>query len=103
MSEREPEGTDGVSDRVGELADALLGNPVVNQALGAAFGARNRVAGAQRVAMGALDIPSKSELERSERRMRSLADRVEALEDELDRVQDDLRYLRDQLNPDEES
>lgn len=80
---------------VGELADALLENPVFSQALGAAFGARDKALGAQRVAMEALDLPSATGVERLERRLRSLSERLEAVEGELDRVTADLRAMRE--------
>lgn len=87
----------GASEQaVGEIANALLANPLFNQALGAAFGAKEKAEGAQRVAMQALDLPSAGALERLERRIRSLSDRLEAVENELDRANSDLRALREQ-------
>ncbi len=80
---------------VGDLAQALLDNPVFNQALGAAFGARDKAAGAQRVAMGALDLSSATDTERLERRLRLMSERLEAVESELDRVGADLRAIRE--------
>lgn len=81
---------------VGELANALLENPLFSQALGVAFGAKEKAEGAQRAALQALDLPTSSEVSRLERRLRSLSERVEALENELDRVNSDLRALREQ-------
>lgn len=83
---------------VGELANALLENPVFNQALSAAFGAREKAGEAQRAAMSALDLPSAADLQRLERRLRSLSERLEAVESELDRVSADLRAERE-ANP----
>lgn len=80
---------------VGELADALLESPVFSQAVGAAFGARDKAMGAQRVAMEALDLPSAAGVDRLERRLRSLSERLEAVEGELDRVSADLRAMRE--------
>ena len=69
---------------VGDLAQALLENPLFSQALGKALGAGERAAQAQRAALGAFDVSSASDLERLSRRVRALSDRVEALEDSLD-------------------
>lgn len=80
---------------VGDIANALLANPLFEQALSAAFGAKEKAEGAQRVAMQALDLPSAGTVTRLERRIRLLSDRVEALENELDRVNSDLRALRE--------
>lgn len=91
----EREAEERLADRVGELAQALLGNPVVNQALGTAYGARDKALGAQRLAMGALDLPSASDLERLERRLRSMGERIDALEAEVDRLSADVRHLRE--------
>jgi chromosome segregation ATPase len=73
-------------DALGDLANTLLDNPVFNQALSAAMGAREKALEAQRAAMGALDISSGSEVERLERRLRSLSDRLEAVEEQLDEL-----------------
>ena len=50
------------------------------------MGAREKALEAQRAAMGALDISSGSEVERLERRLRSLSDRLEAVEEQLDEL-----------------
>ncbi len=73
-------------EAVGDLAQALLENPLFSQALGKALGAGEKAAQAQRAALGALDVPSAADLERLNRRVRALSDRIEALEDELDRL-----------------
>lgn len=75
---------------LGEFAQALLENPLFNQALTTAFEAREKAAEAQRHAMGALDISSASEVERLGRRLRSLSDRLEAVEDSLDSLTRDV-------------
>jgi hypothetical protein len=88
------EGTGGIRARgeeaVGELAQALLENPLFSQALGKALGAGERAVQAQKAALGALDVSSASDLERLNRRVRALSDRVEALEDELDSTRREL-------------
>ena len=81
-------------EAVGELAQALLENPLLNTALGRALGAGERAVQAQRSAMGALNIASSAELERLGRRLRSLSDRIEAIEDQLDEVADEVAALR---------
>jgi len=77
-------------EAVGELAQALLENPLFSQALGKALGAGESIQTAQRAALGAIDISSASDLERLSRRVRALSDRVEALEDSLDAIRRDL-------------
>lgn len=76
-------------EAVGDLAQALLENPLFSQALGKALGAGERAAQAQRVALGVLDVPSAGEVERLSRRVRALSDRIEALEDSLDAIRRD--------------
>jgi len=71
---------------VGDIAQALLENPVFNGALSAAFGAREKALEAQQSAMGALNLPRASVVERLERRLRSLSQRLEAAEEEIDRM-----------------
>lgn len=84
-------------EAVGELAQALLENPVFSSALGKALGAGERAASAQRSAMGALNLASVSDVERVEQRLRSLSGRLEAIEDRLDEVVDELSALRRRL------
>ncbi len=73
-------------EAIGDFAQLLLENPVFSQALGKALGAGEKAAQAQRAALGAIDVSSASDLERLNRRVRALSDRVEALEDEIDRL-----------------
>ena len=81
-------------EALSDLAEALLDNPLFSQALTTAAGAGERAAQAQRSAMGALNIPSASDVERIEQRLRSLSNRLEALEDRLDDALDELGALR---------
>jgi len=90
-------------EALGDLAQALLENPIFNQALTAAMGAGERAAQAQRTAMGALNIPAASELERLEQRLRSLSNRLESVEDRLDDLSDELAVLRRRLASQEAS
>jgi hypothetical protein len=77
-------------EAIGKLAQELLENPVVSGALSAAFETRERAMRAQEVAMGALNLPSASDLERLTRRVRSVSQRLEGIEDGLDRLDDRL-------------
>src|SRR5207245_77183 len=85
------------TDAMGELANSLLENPLLNQALGTALGMGEKAAQAQKRAMDAVGLPSADELGRLERRIRSLSDRLEAVEDQLDHVARDVGALRRQL------
>jgi chromosome segregation ATPase len=102
MSERdEHEDAEGLRARgeeaIGELAQALLENPILNSALGTALGAGERALQAQRSAIGALNLAAGSDIERLEQRLRSLSGRLEAVEDRLDEVADDLAALEQRL------
>jgi predicted nucleic acid-binding Zn-ribbon protein len=78
-------------EAIGKLAQELLENPMVSSALSAAFETRERAMRAQEVAMGALNLPSASDLERLTRRVRSVSQRLEGIEDGLDRLDDRLQ------------
>src|SRR3984885_7431260 len=75
-------------EAIGKLAQELLENSVVSGALSAAFETRERALRAQEAAMGALNLPSASDLERLTRRVRSVSQRLEGIEDGLDRLED---------------
>jgi septal ring factor EnvC (AmiA/AmiB activator) len=75
-------------EAIGKFAQELLENPMVARALAAAFETRERASRAQEVAMGALNLPSASDLERLTRRLRGVSQRLEALEDGLDRLEE---------------
>ena len=75
-------------EAIGKFAQELLENPMVARALSAAFETRERATRAQEVAMGALNLPSASDLERLTRRLRGVSQRLEALEDGLDRLEE---------------
>jgi predicted nucleic acid-binding Zn-ribbon protein len=77
-------------EAVGRLAQELLENPMVTSALSRVFETRERAVRAQELAMGALNIPSASDLERLTRRVRSVSQRLEGIEDGLDRLEDRL-------------
>lgn len=85
---------------IGELAQALLDSQVLENAVAAAFGAREKAMEAQHAAMAALNLPSAGDVERLERRLRSVSQRLDEVEDEIDRVSREVGGLRRQLAAD---
>jgi len=85
---------------IGELAQVLLDSNVLENAVAAAFGAREKALEAQQAAMSALNLPSAGDVERLERRLRSLSQRLEEVEDQVDRVSRDLGDIRRQIAAD---
>jgi CRP-like cAMP-binding protein len=77
-------------EAIGRFAQELLENPMVAGALSRAFETRERAMRAQEVAMGALNLPSASDLERLTRRVRSVSQRLEGIEDAMDRLDERL-------------
>jgi hypothetical protein len=72
-------------DRLGRALSDLLDNPLLTGAIGRAFDAREKATQAQEVAMGALNLPSATDIERLTRRLRSLSQRrLSAIESQLD-------------------
>jgi predicted RNase H-like nuclease (RuvC/YqgF family) len=101
MDYDDPDGLRARSEQViGEVAQALLDSQVLENAVAAAFGAREKALEAQQAAMSALNLPSAGDLERLERRVRSLSHRLEEVEDQIDRVARDLAELRRQFAAD---
>jgi predicted RNase H-like nuclease (RuvC/YqgF family) len=96
----EGEDQDGIRARseqaIGELAQALLDSQVLENALAAAFGAREKAIEAQQAAMAALNLPSAGDVERLERRLRSLSRRLEEAEDQVDKLDREVGELRRQ-------
>jgi predicted RNase H-like nuclease (RuvC/YqgF family) len=91
----DPEGLRARSEQaIGEFAQALLDSQVLENAVAAAFGAREKALEAQHAAMSALNLPSAGDVERLERRIRSLSQRLEEVEDQIDRVARDVSELR---------
>ena len=74
-------------EAIGKLAQELLENPMVSGALSTALQTRERAMRAQEVALGALNLPSASDLERLTRRLRAVSQRLEGVEDSLDRLE----------------
>jgi CRP-like cAMP-binding protein len=73
-------------DRLGRALSDLLDNPLLTGAIGRAFDAREKATQAQEVAMGALNLPSATDIERLTRRLRSLSQRLEGIEDGVGRL-----------------
>lgn len=82
---------------IGELAQALIENPTLHNAISAAFGAREKAIEAQQAAMSALNLSSATDLERLERRLRSLSQRLEETEEQIDDLTREVGGLRRQL------
>jgi chromosome segregation ATPase len=81
-------------EALGEVAQALLENPLFSQALGRALGAGERAMQVQKQALGAFDVATAGDLEQLTRRIRSLSDRLERVEDTLDELSGELNELR---------
>jgi hypothetical protein len=79
---------------IGELAQAVLDNPTLHNALSAAFGAREKALEAQQAAMSALNLPSAGDVERLERRLRSFSQRLEEVEEQIDQISRDVAEIR---------
>jgi tetrahydromethanopterin S-methyltransferase subunit G len=73
-------------ERLGRALSDLLENPLVTGAIGRATGAREKAAQAQELWMGALNLPSASDIERLTRRLRSVSQRLEGVEDGMQRL-----------------
>lgn len=79
---------------LGELAQALIDNPTLHDAVTAALGAREKALEAQQAAMSALNLPSATDVERLERRLRSFSQRLEDVEEAIDDLSRELGTLR---------
>jgi hypothetical protein len=79
---------------LGDLAQLLVDNPWMNQALHVAFGARERASQAGASALRNLNLPSGNDVDRLARRLRAVSERLEAVEDALDLLTDELVELR---------
>jgi predicted nucleic acid-binding Zn-ribbon protein len=82
-------------EAIGRIAQELMENSAVSRALSAAFETRERALRAQELAMGALNLPSASDLERLTRRIRSVSQRLEGIEDGLDRLEERIGRAND--------
>lgn len=79
---------------LGELAQALIENPTLHDAVTAALGAREKALEAQQAAMSALNLPSATDVERLERRLRSFSQRLEDVEEAIDDLSRELGAIR---------
>jgi chromosome segregation ATPase len=79
---------------LGEVAQALIDNPTLHDAITAALGAREKAIEAQQAAMSALNLPSATDVERLERRLRSFSQRLEDVEEAIDDLSRELGALR---------
>lgn len=98
----EDEGAERFKDRIssrseetlGDLADFLLDNPWLNQALQLALGARERASQAGAQAMRNVGVPTAADVDRLARRVRALSERLESVEDKLDALNHEMAELR---------
>ena len=81
-------------DALGELTELLLDNPWLKQALALALDARERASVAGAHAIRGLNIPTASDTDRLERRLRAVSERLETVEDALDRLGRELAEVR---------
>ena len=79
---------------LGDLAQLLVDNPWMKQALQMAFGARERASQAGASAIRNLNHPTRNDDDRLARRLRSVSERLESVEDTLDQVTRELAELR---------
>ena len=77
-----------------ELAQILLDNPLLKEALNVALEARDRASQASASAMRGVGVSSSADVDRLGRRLRALSERLEAVEDTLDRLVRELEDLR---------
>jgi hypothetical protein len=95
-------GGEGIRDRLssrgegalGELAQFLVENPWLNQALQVAFGARERASQAGASAIRNLNLPTGNDVDRLARRLRAVSERLETVEDTLDQLGREVAALR---------
>ena len=79
---------------LGELAQFLVENPWMNQALQVAFGARERASQAGATMIRNLNLPTGNDVDRIARRLRALSERLEEVEDTLDQLSREIAELR---------
>jgi septal ring factor EnvC (AmiA/AmiB activator) len=82
------------TDALGEVAEAVLENPLLTQVLQRAFGARDAAFQARDTAIRNLHLATEAELDRLTRRLRATSERLEAVEDKLDQLSADVAAIR---------
>jgi hypothetical protein len=95
-------GGEGTQDRtysrsegaLGDLAQLLVDNPWMKQALQVAFGARERASQAGASAIRNLNLPTSNDVDRLARRLRAVSERLETVEDMLDQLTREVAELR---------
>jgi hypothetical protein len=92
--ERRDRGPARGESALGDLAQLLVENPWMNQALQVAFGMRERASEAGTAVIRNLNLPTGNDLDRIARRLRSLSERLEEVEDTLDRLSREVAELR---------
>jgi hypothetical protein len=88
---------------LGDLAQFLVDNPWLNQALQVAFGARERASQASQTAIRTLNLPTGTDVDRLARRLRAVSERLEEVEDSLDQLSREVAELRRQRRSDQPS
>jgi hypothetical protein len=102
VNDMDESGGEGRRDRIsgrsegtlGDLAQILVDNPWMNQALQVALGARERASQAGASAIRNLNLPTGNDVDRLARRLRAVSERLEEVEDALDEVTRELAELR---------
>jgi hypothetical protein len=79
---------------LGDIAQLLVDNPWMNQALQVALGARERASQAGASAIRNLNLPTGNDVDRLARRLRAVSERLETVEDTLDRLTSEVAELR---------
>jgi len=75
-------------EALGRIAEELIANPVLNRAITGVLETREKAVQVQDAALGALNLPSATDVERLTRRLRSVSQRLEGIEDALDRLEE---------------
>jgi hypothetical protein len=79
---------------LGDIAQFLVDNPWLNQALHVAFGARERASQAGASAIRNLNLPTGNDVDRLARRLRAVSERLDAVEDAVDELSRQIAALR---------
>jgi hypothetical protein len=102
VNDMDESGGEGTRDRtysrgegtLGEVAQLLVDNPWMKQALQVAFGARERASQAGASAIRNLNLPTGNDMDRLARRLRAVSERLETVEDTLDQLTREVAELR---------
>ena len=94
--ERHEEGPPRGESALGDLAQMLVENPWMNQALHVAFGVRERASEAGTAVIRNLNLPTGNDVDRLARRLRAVSQRLDEVEDALDRLSREVGELRQQ-------